>query len=89
MALTLYACNKESLDMVVEAKSYTWNRELYHITPSYKYVNNVRISAEPLEQFVSYDTVRLSSQQAQQQQDSLFQASKGKYIYRFKRISVE
>jgi len=65
---------------------YTWNRELYHVTPTYKYINNVRITAEPMEKFISYDVIKLSSKQAQNQQDSIFQNSNGRFLYRFKKM---
>ncbi|MCL4640784.1 MULTISPECIES: hypothetical protein [Olivibacter] len=88
IALALCSCSKDNFEIETETDIYTWNRELYRITPSYKYINNVRISDEPKEEFVSYDVIKLSSQQAQQQQDSLFQASNGKYLYRFKKVST-
>lgn len=88
LTLLVCSCSKERLTMTSSNEVHTWNRELYRLTPSYNYINNVRISTEPLEKFVSYDIIKLSSQQAQYQQDSLFQASKGRYLYRFKKIST-
>lgn len=88
IALLVCSCSKESLNITRQAGTYTWNRELYRVTPSYKYINNVRITGEPNEQFISYDLIELSAQQAQHQQDSLFKASKGRYLYRFKKVNV-
>lgn len=84
--MMLCSCGKDSLDISAETGVQTWNRELYRVIPSYKYVNNVRITDEPQEEFISYDVVKLSAQQALQQQDSLFQTSNGRYLYRFKKV---
>lgn len=84
----LLSCGKDELDLASENGKYTWNRELYKVTPTYKYVNNIRIEDDPVEEFVSYDIVHLSSMEAQNQQDSLYQNSGGKYLYRFKTVDM-
>lgn len=84
----LLSCGKEELDLAAENGTYTWNRELYKVTPTYKYINNIRIEDDPVEEFVSYDIVHLSSMEAQNQQDSLYQNSGGKYLYRFKMVDM-
>lgn len=85
----LFSCSKDEIDFATEDGKHAWNRELYKVTPSYKYVNNIRIESDPTEKFIAYDIVHLSSIEAQNQQDSLYKTSAGKYLYRFKMIREE
>jgi|SRR5688500_11424026 len=82
----LFSCGKDEMDFTTENGTRTWNRELYKVTPTYKYVNSIRIESDPTEEFISYDIVHLTSLEAQNQQDSLYRSSAGKYLYRFKMI---
>ncbi|QNL48388.1 hypothetical protein H8S90_16515 [Olivibacter sp. SDN3] len=86
IACLLISCSKKELDSSMASEVHKWNRELYKVNTPYQYINDVKVSGNPIEEFVSYKIIYLNSKQAQKQQDSLFQTSNGKYIYRFKRV---
>ncbi len=84
---TIFSCKHEQNDVLPEHQIYSWNRELYQLTQTYQNINGVKISNGQTEKLIDQHAVKMTSKQAQNQQDSLFQGSKGKYMYRFIRTS--